>query len=331
MGRDTAGGADEPAGHRARNLPQRGALGRVEDDRLLEETACPPLSGCVVDLPLDHARDERLLALALHLIGDDQATLARLKELERFGLHVPGLEEPAGRFGHVEHLCPARDERWIRLRGRARRRGDRRAVEAALPAREARRCRRPEGAVERERFGDESARDLRRGLEPRELLIGAQGRELAVETLTGDASARDLENARRVVDDQRAELETAECAVEENPHRARAAPVDGRHPCAHRAFLTALDHGARRRSGRGRDATLRETIERALGRASHATVPAIAEGDQNGKRVGALRVGELTERAFERRRRSRREDGEVGGGNGPACRERLVERAAAGL
>ena len=148
---------------------------------------------------------------------------------------------------------------------------------------------------------------------PGELLVLAQRAELPLEALARDRAARHLEDARLVVEDQRAQRQAAaEPALEEDPDGARAAAVDAGQPGAHRALRRPSDHGPRgRRGGRHRDACLLQTVDARAWRPCGApwSAPGRRARASSGARIGAVAPHQLAQRPVERGRRARAEVG----------------------
>ena len=238
------------AGRQARRLLARG---RPEDERHLREPPGPAASMLRRELLVDHRVHDRRLALGLDLIGDDEATLARLEQREGVLGDQSGIHEPSRELGQLEELGRPLDEGAIHLarsRVRACRRG-RRLREEAPPPREFRRRQRADARVQRERLAHERAGAGRVGLDPRQLLMLAQQAQLGVEALPGDGAACRLEDADLVVEDERAELElAAEPAFEEDPDRAGSGAVDAGQPRSNGALRVAPDDWSARRRGR---------------------------------------------------------------------------------
>ncbi len=277
-----------------------GSPGGLEDPRHLGEPPRPEPARRRRELALDDAVDDRRLALGLDLVGDDEAALARLEELEGVGLHGLGIEEPARRLRKVEQLGAARDARGVHRRRRGRRLRDAHVLEEAPPARERGGRRRAVVAVERQRLGAEGERARRIRLDPRQLLGGAQRLELALEPLLRDVTARRVHDADGVVDDQRAEARAAEAALEEHPRGARAAAVDTREPRTRGSLRAGLDDGSTPGAGRRRDAALGEPIEGAPRGPTEPPLAARREGGEGGQRLGPVVSGEGAERRVER-------------------------------
>jgi len=169
----------------------------------------------------------------------------------------------------------------------------------------------------------------RRHLDPRQLLVGAQGGELRVEAFTRDLAAGDLEDADDVVEDERAQRGPAEAAIEQNPHRARAGAVDAGQPRANRLLRASGHDRAPRRSRRRRHALLREPVERAPCRAPDAARSGVlGDGRDHGQGRGAVRLGELAQRRVGDRFRRAAEGGDRRGERGPG--QRRLEGGAAG-
>src|SRR5205823_5374688 len=150
-------------------------------------------------------------------------------------------------------------------------------------------------AMEGERLGDEAERARGIALDPRKLLGRTECGQLGFEPPLGDLAARDLEDAGRVVDDQRAERGPAEGALEEDPEGARAAAVDARNPRAR----GALDDRARRRPRRRRHATLREPVERPLRGPAQRALGSAREHREGGQGLGTVSIGERAERVVQ--------------------------------
>ena len=184
-------------------------------------------------------------------------------------------------------------------------RGSRRKHRA--PPREGGRRRRPRRRVQRERLGDERRRPLGRRGHPRQLLGLAERALLGLEPLAGDRAARRLEDARLVVEDQRAEPQPAsEPALEDDPGRARPGAVDAREPRGGGALRLAADEraGERPRLGGGprgqRDARLGEAVQlppRALARVLARRL--LREAPQQRRRRGAVAPAQLAQRGLE--------------------------------
>src|SRR2546428_14152771 len=112
--------------------------------------------------------------------------------------------------------------------------------------------------MQAERFAGELDGASGIDLDPRKLLLGTERAELDGETLLRDIAAGCLDDADRVVQDQRAERERAASAFEDDPQRARSAAVDPGDPRADGTLGKARGgHRARRRRSRRRgDASL---------------------------------------------------------------------------
>jgi hypothetical protein len=183
--------------HRARLVGQRGGrglgqrgglrpLGGAEHERHLDEPAGPARACGRRQLALDDARDDRLLALGLDLIGHDELALARLQQIDRVGLDRLGIEEPAGQLGSSSSAadCSSRGSaspgQRQRLGGVAKSRSQRsKAAGGDVP-----RC-----AVQRQRLAD--ARAARGGSTSShgQLLRRAQRGQLRFQALLADLAA----------------------------------------------------------------------------------------------------------------------------------------------
>src|SRR5207253_2983580 len=90
-------------GARGRRRPgecaEVGAVRRVEHERHLGESPRPAAARLWAELARDHAAEDRVLALGLDLVGDDEAALSRREELDRVDLHGFRIEEPTGHLG----------------------------------------------------------------------------------------------------------------------------------------------------------------------------------------------------------------------------------------
>ena len=210
-------------GERGRRRPgecaEVGAPRRVEHERHLGESPRPAAARLGAELARDHAADDRVLALGLDLVGDDESALTRREELDRVDLHGFRIEEPTRHLGELGERGRALDQRGIGGRKpRRRRRGG--PVEEPAPARESLGRRGSLRRVEGQRLGDEADRARGIALDPRELLGRPEGGELGLEPPLGDLAPRDLEHPGRIVDDERAEGRAAEAALEEDPEGA---------------------------------------------------------------------------------------------------------------
>ena len=253
-------------------------------------------------LALDDAGDDRVLALGLDLIGDDELALARLQQIDRVALHRLGIEEPAGQLGQLEQRRPtARASAGSAVSAgsgaggvAARRAGSQRANAAG-------------GEVPRARCSVERLADDGRARGPaRPRPTAASGRRAARPARPPAAScvisppAASID-ARLVVDDERAERHAPE-APSNRIHTAREPlPSTPAEPRARGALGPPLDHRPRRRPRRRLHAALGEAIERQRARPGAARGPGAVRGQRLEHRQGggAVRVGERAQRVVE--------------------------------
>src|SRR3990170_3860283 len=213
---------------RAGGGPAQAALalpaGGVEDPRHLHEPPRPEPPRLGGERRVHDALDDGGLAFALLLVGEHEAALLGLEQLEGGALEVAGIQEPARQIEQLPRVVEQRgvvDLRRLGLPGRLNI-GEERPPAGKLGGRLG-----AEPGVERPPLGA-GRRGARRGnLDPGQLLALAERAELALEPLLGDGAARGLQDAGLVVHDQGAERPAAECALEEDPDRAGAAPVHG--------------------------------------------------------------------------------------------------------
>src|SRR5262245_50566378 len=169
-------------------------------------------------MTIDHRVDDRRLSLGLDLIGDDEAALARLQQRQRILVNRLRIHEPPGELGKLEELGRSAKQFLIHVACLGLVYFDRRIGEEASPPRELSGRVRVKALVEREGFRHARACPGRIAFDPWQLLVLAESAQLGFQSLLRDRSARRLEDARLVVQDEGTELKlSAESTLEENP------------------------------------------------------------------------------------------------------------------
>src|SRR3990170_6732952 len=201
---------------RAGGGPGQAALalpaGGGENPRHLHEPPRPEPPRLGGERRVHDALDDGGLAFALLLVGEHEAALLGLEQLEGGALEVAGIQEPARQLGQLEQLPRVIEQRGVVDLRRLGLPWRLNIGEERPPAGKLGGGLRAEPGVERQRLGDERRGARRGNLDPGELLALAERAELALEPLLGDGATRGIQDAGLVVHDQGAERPAAECA-----------------------------------------------------------------------------------------------------------------------